>query len=120
MKVLEKGIIPINYYQIDALLKRFVYFQKYSENVRKRLLDFGKLRVYEKDEIIFRQGDPSPSFFFMLRGTVSYQVTKSDMGNVPCIIKIIYDGQDFGEQAFLKEFPNFAISRKGEKRIPLV
>ena len=54
MKALEKGIIPINYYQIDALLKRFIYFQKYSETVRKKLLDFGKLKIYEKDEIIFR------------------------------------------------------------------
>ena len=85
-------MFPINFYQIDNLLKRFVYFQKYSENVRKKLLELGKLRIYEKDEIIFRQGDPSPTFFFMLRGTVSYQVQKMDMGNIPCIIKIIYDG----------------------------
>ena len=31
------------------------------------------------------------------------QVVKSDMGSLPVIIKILYDGQDFGEQVNLKE-----------------
>ena len=41
--------------------------------------------------------------YFVLRGTVVVSVTKSDMGNLPIIIKILYDGQDFGEQVNLKE-----------------
>ena len=39
----------------------------------------------------------------MLRGTAALTVTKQDMGNIPVIIKLIYDGQDFGEQTHLKE-----------------
>lgn len=30
------------------------------------------------------------------------------MGNIPVIIKILYDGQDFGEQVNLKESENLS------------
>lgn len=46
--------------------------------------------------------------YFVLRGTVVVSVTKSDMGNLPVIIKILYDGQDFGEQVNLKESENLS------------
>ena len=39
----------------------------------------------------------------VLRGTVAVEVEKSDMGGLPVIIKVLYDGQDFGEDVNLKE-----------------
>ena len=42
--------------------------------------------------MIFTQGEPSEAVFFILRGTVSVEVVKNDMGNFPVIIKILYDG----------------------------
>lgn len=58
--------------------------------------------------MIFRQGERSLNVYFILRGTVVVSVTKSDMGNLPVIIKILYDGQDFGEQVNLKESENLS------------
>jgi len=55
-------------------------------------LDLAELRLYKKNEIIFRQGEPSPNIFFVLRGTVVISVKNHDMGNIPVIIKILYDG----------------------------
>ena len=69
-------------------------------------MEHGQLRIYKKDEVIYRQGEPSEAVFFILRGTVSVEVVKNDMGNLPVIIKILYDGQDFGEQVNLKESAN--------------
>jgi signal-transduction protein with cAMP-binding, CBS, and nucleotidyltransferase domain len=102
-QTIEQGRFPINFSEIDKLVRRFPYFNRVPDHVRRKILDLGKLRIYQKDEIIFRQGDPSPSTYFMLRGTAAFQVTKADMGSIPTIIKIIYDGHDFGEQAWLKE-----------------
>lgn len=68
----------------------------------------GHLKIYEQGDVIFRQGEQSKSIFFILRGTVEVSVTKSDMGNLPVIIKILYDGQDFGEQVNLKESENLS------------
>jgi len=62
-----------------------------------------EIRVYKKDEVILRQGDQSPFLYFMLRGSAGLTVTKQDMGSIPVIIKVVYDGQDFGEQTHLKE-----------------
>ena len=44
----------------------------------------------------------------MLRGTVAVEVEKSDMGGLPVVIKVLYDGQDFGEQVNLKESANLS------------
>ena len=96
----------MNYDIIDQYITRFPYFSKYAESVRKRLLDLAELRLYKKNEIIFRQGEPSPNIFFVLRGTVVISVKNNDMGNLPVVIKILYDGQDFGEQVMLKESEN--------------
>ena len=38
-----------------------------------------------------------------MRGSVEVSVVKNDLGNLPVIIKILYDGQDFGEYVNLKE-----------------
>ena len=62
------------------------------------------LNIYEQNETIFQQGEPSPCTFFLIRGTAKLTLTKKDMGGIPVVIKTIYDidGQDFGEQAHLK------------------
>jgi hypothetical protein len=38
----------------------------------------------------------------MLRGSAEIKVVKHDMGFIPVIIKILYDGHQFGEPANLK------------------
>ena len=91
------GLNPWNYDSIDQYLCRFPYFSKYSEVVRRKLIANCEIKIYKQNELIFTQGDPSPQLYFMLRGTALVSVQKQDMGNIPVIIKILYDGQDFGE-----------------------
>jgi CRP-like cAMP-binding protein len=50
------------------------------------------LKIYEKGEMIYKQGVPSPFVYFVLRGSVEVSVVKNDLGNLPVVIKILYDG----------------------------
>lgn len=59
---------------------RFAYFSKYSEKVRNKLIQAGILKVFKKNEVIYRQGDPSPYVFFVLRGSIALSVNKKDLG----------------------------------------
>ena len=59
---------------------RFAYFSKYSEKVRNKLMQAGILKVFKKNEVIYRQGDPSPYVFFVLRGSIALSVNKKDLG----------------------------------------
>lgn len=93
---------------IDKYLTRFAYFSKYSEKVRSKLMEVGTLRIFKKNEIIYRQGDPSPNVFFILRGSVALTVNKKDLGSQTIVIKIMYDGQEFGEFVNLKESKDFS------------
>lgn len=98
METFKLRKIPVNFKQIDKYLVRFPFFKKYPEEVRKQLLQYGKLLNFKKGDIIFKQGDPSPNIYFIFRGTVVFQVNKEDMGYQPVFIKVYYDGQEFGEQ----------------------
>ena len=49
--------------------------------------------------MVFKRGDPSNSYFVIIKGSVSITVVKEEFGNVPVIIKTCYDGDYFGELA---------------------
>lgn len=83
------------------MLCRFPYFSKFAPGVRAQLIQNSHVRLFKQGEIIFKQDNPSPHFFFLVRGSVALTVEKPDMGNIPVVFKILYDGQDFGEQVNL-------------------
>ena len=87
----------VNFDRIDELLTKFSYFERYSQDIRKKMMAQCYLRIYKKGELIYNQGDPSPYVFFILRGSVEVSVVKNDLGNLPVVIKILYEGQEFGE-----------------------
>ena len=53
-QTIEQGKFPINFSEIDKLVRRFPYFNRVPDHVRRKILDLGRLRIYQKDEIIFR------------------------------------------------------------------
>jgi CRP-like cAMP-binding protein len=55
-------------------------------------MEMGTLKIYQRDEIIYNQGDPSPDVYFILRGSIALSVKKKDMGHQNVTIKIMYDG----------------------------
>lgn len=48
--------------------------------------------MFAADEVIFKQGDDSPEFFFLLRGSVSLTVSRIMYPGVTISVKTVYDG----------------------------
>ena len=87
----------MSYEKIDSYLKRLRFFGKYPQPIRKQLLDESEIHVFEAGDTIFRQGESSPYFYVILRGSTKAILSKKDYGNIPIVVSTFYDGKEFGE-----------------------
>ncbi|MDA3850393.1 MAG: cyclic nucleotide-binding domain-containing protein [Spirochaetaceae bacterium] len=81
-------------------LRNILVFRSLSNGDLKKLLPFIEIIQFSADETIISEGDLSPSFFGVLRGTVVVRVDQQDKEVYLCSIGA---GDIFGEAAmFLK------------------
>jgi CRP-like cAMP-binding protein len=58
-------------------LEGIAFFQNLDEPHRARLALLAQLREYPEGAILFREGEPSPSIFFVLRGKITLEVAEA-------------------------------------------
>ncbi len=92
-----------------ALLREMAPFDNLRDSERMTLLDDLRLREYEKDEIIFRQGDESCQVYFVLKGKV--RVYKISPSGVETSIDIFSANDVIGELAALDNRPRSATAK---------
>lgn len=92
-----------------AMLKGMEIFHTLRESELAALLDDLRLREYQKDEIIFRQGDESRQIYFVLKGKVRvYRISPSG-GETS--IDIFSANDVLGELAALDNRPRSATAK---------
>jgi CRP/FNR family transcriptional regulator len=96
---------------IKDTLKNIDFFSSLNELQRDNLINMSIYEEYEKEHIIFYQGDDSTYLHILIEGTIQIQ-KYDDIGN-PIIIAIFSKPTLFGEAASLKgiPFPSSAISK---------
>jgi signal-transduction protein with cAMP-binding, CBS, and nucleotidyltransferase domain len=82
----------IDFSKISELLNRLSFFKKFPSMTSQKIFEKSSLIVYQKDDVIFNQGDSSPDFFLLLRGSVSISSRKRQYEDVVQIVKTYYDG----------------------------
>ncbi|CDW85001.1 camp-dependent protein kinase regulatory subunit [Stylonychia lemnae] len=103
----DRETLSINDYKlIDPFLKKLSFFAKYPVEIRRQLIMECELNITKCGDILFYQGDTSPQFYVLLRGSVKAILIKKDYGNIPIIINTYYDGKEFGEVNFYEESEN--------------
>ena len=70
------------------------------------------VRVLEKGEILFREGDPSDCMFVIKKGRIAITKTK---GSGEIVLAELHAGQMLGEMAFFDNKPRSAGARAVEK-----
>lgn len=58
----------------------------------QKIFDKAELLEYQTSEVIYNQGDPSPDFFFLLKGTVTLTTAKLMYPGVKYSVKTCFDG----------------------------
>jgi CRP-like cAMP-binding protein len=92
-----------------ASLREMAPFDDLRDSERMTLLDDLRLREYDKDEIIFRQGDESRQVYFVLKGKV--RVYKISPSGVETSIDIFSANDVIGELAALDGRPRSATAK---------
>lgn len=92
-----------------SLLKAMPVFADLSEKELLAIVDDFRLKEYQKDEIIFRQGDESREVYFVLKGKV--RIFKISPGGDETSIAIFSTNDVIGELAALDQQPRSATAK---------
>lgn len=114
MNEYEKQVFMRDYNKLNKYLGNLKFFIKFPQDIKLKLLQSATLREYNKDEVIYRQGDSSSSYHVIVKGTVCVNVIKEELGYIPFNYKICYDGDYFGELAHFDVSPTLTLATVNE------
>ena len=90
-------------------------FDSLSKRQKMKLYTIIYVRNYEKDEVVFRQGDPGVGMYIVKEGSVE---VFAEYDNLTCRkIATLYKGEFFGETSLLNESPRSATIISAEKSV---
>jgi len=105
--------IMVHFWKRDALLLKGLFLKEAGIQKRPKNLIKKFIRRYDSGDIIFREGEPGGSMFYVIAGTVN--ICKKDQ-----IIRIMKKDEYFGEMAMLVNTPRTATAIAAEPDTQLV
>lgn len=90
----------------DELLRRIPFFRRLSPVLRERIAAVARIKAYDRDQLIFAEGDPSDAFMVIVSGRV--KVFKSTPAGKEIILEIFGSGDPLGAVAVYEGAPFFA------------
>ncbi len=88
-------------------METFPFMKDLTDKEKQIFTGFIRRREFEKDDVVFKQGDKSNSLFFITRGSVDITINIDDKGN-KIRVSTIPSGTFFGEIALLDNTPRSA------------
>jgi len=92
--------------QITQALRRVPLFASLAPEQLAHLARVARRRRYDRDEVIFYQGDPGDTFYVILSGQVKVSVSSPE--GQEAILVMLDAGESFGELALLDDQPRSA------------
>ena len=86
-------------------LKNIGIFNELDEDELRLFLSMGRERLFQKDDVVFNEGDPGDTFFFISEGKA--KITKDVPIIGPQTISVLEAGGYFGEMVLLNESPRY-------------
>ena len=83
--------------KIEPIFKQILHCQQYSRSLRMLFLTTAKLHEFQRDEIIYEQGEPNTSLFFIYKGLVCLETQKMEGIGKFDILDRVYEGRAFGQ-----------------------
>jgi hypothetical protein len=99
-------------YELMKLTSDFKIFESIAMNkIHKEICKYIFLKVYEKGEIIFKQGDEGDAYYYILRGSIDiyvYDIDQVDGKTKLTLVTSVLPGKGFGELSLLYDCPRTA------------
>ena len=94
-------------------LRQFRPFQEMGRRELRTVAGILERQVYGQGELIFAQGEPGATMFFVLSGRVEVEQEQADGGKA--VLAVIGPGNTFGEKAMLSDEPRTASASAAEE-----
>jgi CRP-like cAMP-binding protein len=91
-----------------SLVERNTLFRGLPRSITEHVASLAVRRVYEKDSIVFLQGDPGDALYLVVRGGVRISVSRA--GGKEVFLNIMQPGDAFGEIGLLDGNPRTATA----------
>lgn len=98
---------------------RIPFFREFGEEDLARLMRFAIESHFERDQVVFREGDMGRELYLVLSGSIRFERNEKN-GQQPQVLSQASFGHVFGELAFLKPQPRRATAIASEKTMLLV
>jgi CRP-like cAMP-binding protein len=95
--------------QVVDLLQKVDLFEGLPEEDLGRIAEIVGGVSFEKDEVIFEEGEPGDAFYIVFKGAV--QILKARPDGTEEKLAVRRDGEAFGEMALLNDAPRSATAR---------
>lgn len=95
---------------ISTILKQCHLFAGTSDDDREKLLSIGRIREFQRGELLFEEGQVADGFYVVISGKV--KVFKLSPDGRERILHVIHPGSSFADAAIFDDgaFPAFAVS----------
>jgi CRP-like cAMP-binding protein len=87
------------------------FIRALPDDVRKNLLARGSVQSFAKGQLIQQRGDVGSEFWYVKAGTV--QIGRFSLDGSLMLFALLGEGESFGEQAFLGDFPRMVDAIAG-------
>lgn len=88
--------------KIYAITKHMKFFAQYKADIVKEMLRAGVYELYNKEDIIFKEGDLGKHLFVIISGSIGVRKESAKPGQLSWIINSRYDGEVIGEYAIVR------------------
>lgn len=112
--ILQFSVDPAlrSYDQIDEIMLKLDFFQKYQQEIRLPLYQFSCLKYFRAGSIIFNQGDIGDNLYIIVKGSVTVIKSTEDFRNHPVAVNSLYSGQHFGDIALIHALKSNPFSNR--------
>lgn len=83
-------------------LRNISLFENFDDDKLKRLMQISHIRNFEKDQIIFFEGEEAKNLLIILSGKTCVYKTKENANEI--ILSVFYDGELFAEAPCINHF----------------
>jgi CRP-like cAMP-binding protein len=93
---------------VRDILSRVPFFQELTAAEIDRIASIGRVVPYQKDMVLFHEGDAGEAFYVVLAGAI--RISKSVPGKGDQTLAFMEQGGFFGEMALVDDFPRSATA----------
>jgi CRP-like cAMP-binding protein len=92
-----------DYKTLDIFMRHLRYLKRFDPRIRAQIYKYSTLEKIPNQTVIFKTGDTSDYMYIILKGRVIVTSSKANYKDIPVVLSILSDGDQFGDLSAVDE-----------------